>query len=311
MAWVAPSGSNGEKSPPGPPFIFAMYLLYVDASGSPQLGGDRDLYVSVGVCIHEGTWFALERRLEGLRRRYMHQAIEFEFHSKDFCVSISEQDAVPGFEGLDWDTRRAQVQRIREEKLKSSKGDDRRQRVKKYNGTHPFIHLTRKERRQLYVEALDLIGSHNGLVLFGEVCDKSHLLKKYGEVDAVKNNFTQLVTRFNAFVGRQNDTSGTDRRDKGIIVMDNEPTHEAEMSKLMGRFRSQGHPWGELEHVIENPFFVDSSSAMAVQAADICAYAVRRYVERAHLDSSHEYNDFMRLFHKFDRRGPRLDGIRH
>ena len=249
--------------------------------------------------------------MRGLRRKYMHQHIEFEFHAKDICVSISEQEKIEDFVELDRDARRASVQRVREEKLRAAKGNDRRQKIKKYNGTHPFIHLTRQERRQLYVDALDLIGSHNGLVLFGEVCDKTHLQKNTGEEDAFKNNFTQLITRFNAFVGRQNETSGTDGWDKGMLVMDNEPTHEAAMSELMRRFRAQGHPWSDLKHVIENPFFVDSASAMAVQAADLCAYAVRRYIERANLEHSYEREDFMRLFHRFDRRGPRLDGLRH
>jgi hypothetical protein len=35
MAWEILYGIAGDKTPPGPPFF--MFLLYIDASGTPEL----------------------------------------------------------------------------------------------------------------------------------------------------------------------------------------------------------------------------------------------------------------------------------
>jgi hypothetical protein len=47
------------------------------------------------------------------------------------------------------------------------------------------------------------------------------------------------------------------------------------------------------------------------QLADICGYALRRYVEKANRAGSHEEKQFSRIFHKFDRAGVKLHGLRH
>lgn len=95
---------------------------------------------------------------------------------------------------------------------------------------------------------------------------------------------------------------------KGLLIMDQEPSREDGYRRMLNSFRDHGHPWGNLRHVIEAPFFVESSLAPAIQAADICAHAVRRYLE--HLDGEHEVANFRRIFSKFDRSG-RLHGLRH
>ena len=76
-------------------------------------------------------------------------------------------------------------------------------------------------------------------------------------------------------------------------------------------FRSSGHRWGSLQHVIETPFFVDSKIVSGIQLADVCGYALRRYIAKANRVGSHEERQLLRIFHKFDRAGPRLHGLRH
>ncbi|ODU01343.1 MAG: hypothetical protein ABS79_01890 [Planctomycetes bacterium SCN 63-9] len=93
--------------------------------------------------------------------------------------------------------------------------------------------------------------------------------------------------------------------------MDKEPTRERQIEKIFDEYRAEGHPWGEINHVIESPFFVDSRRASAVQLVDLCSYAVRRYVERGAVEGSFEEQNFLRIFHKFDRAGPKLHGLRH
>lgn len=94
--------------------------------------------------------------------------------------------------------------------------------------------------------------------------------------------------------------------------MDDEPTYQTYIEKIHQEFRSTGHPWGKMTHVIESPFFIDSKKASGVQVVDLCTYAVRRYVEYGLKPGKiHEERNFLRIFHKFDRSGPRLHGLRH
>src|SRR5947209_5510093 len=122
-----------------------MYLLYIDASGAPEINPNDNLYVMAGICVHEGTWFALEKRVNGLKRKYELPGIPIELHAKDFCISFSEQGHVPDFSDLDWPDRRKAVLAIRSQKLSQCPPEKKQDLQKKYRSTDAFIHLTRQE----------------------------------------------------------------------------------------------------------------------------------------------------------------------
>lgn len=288
-----------------------MFLLYVDASGTPDVPGDRNVFAMVGICVHEGTWFALEKRVRRLKQKYALAGEDFELHAKDFCCSIREQDEIHDFARLEPAVRRQRVLALRAAKLAGLGGAQRASRQKKYRGTDPFVHLTRQERSALLEEALDLAGSHDGIRLIGEVIDKPYCFRRTGASDVMRQAFTQVVTRFDHFLKWLNDTKPPGRVDNGLLLMDREPTYEQRLSRILAEYRAQGHPWGELRHVLEAPFFVESASVSAVQLGDLCAYAVRRYVERASVAASPEEANFRRIWARFDRSGPRLHGLRH
>ncbi|MBI1368033.1 MAG: DUF3800 domain-containing protein [Planctomycetes bacterium] len=289
-----------------------MFILYVDASGQPEVAhGASPLYAMAGICVHEGTWFALESRFNTLKARYSCPGVEFELHAKDFCTTISEQDEIENFCELNWNERRCAVLERRSQKIALLKGEERRRKLKKYRATDPFVHLLRSERTRLLQEAIELIGTHTGIQLFGEVVDKGYLAKQTGARDAVEHTFTQLVSRFDMFLDRYNRNAPGTGVDKGLMVMDDEPSHAETMRDLFTRFRAQGHPWGKVNHVLESPFFVDSKMVSAVQAVDLCAYVLRRYVERANTRPNLEEVNFRRIFHQFDRAGGHLHGLRH
>ncbi len=58
-------------------------------------------------------------------------------------------------------------------------------------------------------------------------------------------------------------------------------------------------------HQVETPLFVDSQLTGMVQIADICSYALRRYLENG------ENELFDKVFKRADRRGKATVGIRH
>lgn len=303
-----------------------MYLLYTDASGTPELQDHSKEYTLVGVALPESAWQAFDRRIIEVKQKYGLVQTKAELHAKDFCISFNEQNDVDEFESLAWNERRAAVVDIRKVKLATYSEAKRKEKRAYFQRTLPYIHLSRAERSALLGEVLDAVGGFAEVRLFSEVIRKSD-----AKDDIVGQAFAQVVSRFDSFLERQNFTARkslerlqqqhphANRLDaaqeayvhKGLIIMDNEPSRETAYRAMLSGFRESGHPWGNLKHVIEAPFFVDSVLSPAVQVADICAYAVRRYIERASAEGSPEQTNFSRIFHLFDRGGNKLHGIRH
>jgi hypothetical protein len=301
-----------------------VHLLYTDASGTPELQDHSKEYVVVGVALPDSAWQKLDSEVFSIKQRYGLLQTRAELHARDFCVSFTEQDEIPDFQSLGWNERRAAVVEVRARKLREYTGAKRARKAKSFEETGPYVHLTRTERSALLQDVLDAVGGFGELVLFAEAVRKSH-----ASADIVSQAFTQVVSRFDSFLERKNQRSRrTFERlcekypklkreaaelgpaEKGLLIMDEEPAREASYRTMLASFRDSGHPWGQLKHVIEAPFFVDSSLSAAVQVADICAYAIRRYVEHGPSKGTAEEANFKRIFGRFDR-GAKLHGIRH
>jgi hypothetical protein len=295
-----------------------MYLLYADASGTADLSDTSTRHhVLLGLCVHEGTWFALDKRLNGLKSGYCQRGDEFELHAAQFACTIAEQDEVPGFAGMSWTDRRAKVAEIRRAKIAAEPtAAAKKTRADRYKRTEPFIHLTRQERSRLLEDALDLVGAHRGIVLFGEAISKAHPSVVGGHLDPVHQAFEQVVARFDAFLKRTDDwkLQKSPRRtiDNGLLVLDQDYSTEAALVNQFRNYRQRGHPWGKMRHVIDVPFFASSERVCGLQLVDICAYAVRRYLDKNAAAGSHEEKNFRRIFHRFDRDNlGKLHGLRH
>ncbi|MGF1632410.1 MAG: DUF3800 domain-containing protein [Phycisphaerae bacterium] len=294
-----------------------MFLLYLDASGTVQPTDSTLHYVLVGAAVHENTWVALNKRIRGLKDKYAFPGEDFELHVKDFCTGITEQYQIPGFEQMSIGDRREKVLALWQQKLSGDLTTRKRaSRIKAHRRTRPFVHLTRSQRSQLYEDALDLAGGHTGLVLFAEAIEKRHPGVLNGSVDCTRQAFEQVITRFDAFLRRKARWKGlsTNRRvhgDKGLIVMDRDLETEKDIERQFADYQSQGHPWGQLEYVMDAPFFVDSMKFPGTQLGDVCAYAVRRYLDKGAVAGSHEKKQFVRILQRFDRADGKLHGLRH
>jgi hypothetical protein len=184
---------------------------------------------------------------------------------------------------------------------------------KRFHRERPFAHLGRKQRTELYESVLDLIGTHDrGVRLFCSAIDKKYLLKTRGQrdLDLIAMALEQIVARFSTYLERHNSVAGPNgRKDKGMLVFDNEPTLEAQIREIYGRWRRNGHRWGTLDQIIDVPFFIDSQACSGVQAADICAYACRRHIE--HPDGAFELANLERILPNFDHANGVIHGFRH
>ena len=261
-----------------------MYILYLDESGVPEAHPSQTShYVFLGMAVHESTWFDLDRKVQKLRQRYARAGqLDFELHAAWMRRPYPEQDKIPNFSDLGTEARYEAVQDIRKREILENKisGRHKRERKRVHRNTEPFLHLTYDERLRLLDEALKIVGGYRGrLTLFAEAIRKERL---FPGADAIDQAFTQVVTRFEAFLKRRKDEWG-----------------------ILRGFQREGARWRNIDRVIEAPFFFDSETSSGVQVTDLCAYALRRYLE------NDEEVRFRSIFSKFDRTGSGLHGIRH
>jgi hypothetical protein len=73
----------------------------------------------------------------------------------------------------------------------------------------------------------------------------------------------------------------------------------------MKQFHQRGTMWTRVSSIIETPLFVDSQLTSMVQIADVCAYAIRRYLE------NNENEIFDLIFQRADRKDRIVVGVRH
>jgi hypothetical protein len=115
--------------------------------------------------------------------------------------------------------------------------------------------------------------------------------------------FEQIVSRFEQYLARTEGGAGP--RSYGLLVHDNNQTVALKHTALMRNFHASGTLWTRVDRIIETPLFVDSKLTSMVQAADLCAYAFRRFVENGESDL------FSRIMPRADRVGLKAVGVRH
>jgi len=115
--------------------------------------------------------------------------------------------------------------------------------------------------------------------------------------------FEQLVSRFEQYL--KITSSGVAGENFGLLIHDNNETVARKHTDLMQRFHKGGTLWTNVENIIETPLFVDSRLTSMVQVADVCCYALRRYLENGEVEL------FDLVFQRADRKDGIVVGVRH
>lgn len=285
-----------------------MYFCYLDESGTPEDAGTSH-YVLVGVAIPAEQWKSSDFQITSVKRKYGLEHAEI--HTGWLLRRYLEQERIPGFAGLAREDRRAAVERERKGTLLHTaavKPHALQSVQKNLRKTAAYIHLTMDERRQLVKEVADIVGGWNEARLFAEAIDKRHYTQT---APVLESAFEQVVTRFDAFLehrakwlnaqGRKNDACNL----TGLLIEDNNTTANRKLTRLMRRFHSEGTLFRAIQRIIETPLFVDSELTSMVQVADICAYAIRRFLE------NNEEELLNTIYSRFDRARSRVVGLRH
>lgn len=282
-----------------------MYLLYLDESGTVDLSSSTLHFAFLGLAVPVGQWKKLDQEVFNVKKRYKLQAAEI--HTAWMLRKYPAQDQIPDFALLDSVQRADRVAEKRREKfsqfLKYKTAQQIKEIRKNFRMTSPYVHLTIAERENCIQEILALVAKWDECRLFAEVVNKAEFQRKHSVDYIFENSFTQVVSRFEQFLSYRGSFKGENLF--GLLIQDNNPTVSKRLTEAMRVFHQRGTVWTGIDHIVETPFFVDSSLTGMIQVSDVLAYITRRYFDNREKDL------FEKIFPKFDRAGRKLVGIRH
>jgi hypothetical protein len=281
-----------------------MYICYLDESGTPEVPGTSSHFVLCGLALPVSNWRASDRAIGEILAKYGLAAQEL--HTAWMARSYLEQNRIPDFEKFDYSERRSKVRSFRiAELLKLQRAGNAkayRQAKKNFSKTEGYIHLTHAERMQVLREVADLVSGWGNARLYAECIDKVHFDPTKTGKALEEQAFEQVVSRFQKSLSRNTST----RNMPGLIVHDNNESVATKHTELMRGYHEKGTLWTAISNIVETPLFVDSSLTRMVQLADLCAYALRRYIENSEVEL------FRRIFVRADRSiDGRVQGVRH
>lgn len=281
-----------------------MYLCYVDESGVPEIPGNSSHFVLAGIAIPVERWREADSRIATVMDRY--GLGEAELHAAWMLRKYPEQMRISGFESMSASARRSEVMKLRAAEVYRVRklGDSKRNSdlKKNYKKTESYIHLAWDQRKQAVLEIAQTIGRWNWARLFAECIDKAHFDPARAQCSVGEQAFEQLISRFERFL---TNTESIGHQNFGLIIHDNNQTISAKHTELMRRFHAQGTLWTHVTRIMETPLFVGSELTRMVQIADLCGYAIRRYIENS------ETELFEPIFQRADRIRQTVVGVRH
>ncbi len=283
-----------------------MYLCYIDESGGSSLNDNTSHFVLAGLCIPIWKWKYCENQISKIKRNY--DLENAEIHSGWILRSYHEQQNIPDFDSHSRHQRKIEVRQYRRNRLleiqRTNNSKKYNQVKKNYKNTEPYIHLTIEERRQFMAEIAITIGSWSFARLFAECIDKVFYDPEIAPQTIDEQAFEQVVSRFEKYLQIRPKYSSK-RKNYGLLIHDNNFNIEKKHTEMMKGFHKHGTLWTRIDNIIETPLFVSSELTSLIQIADVCGYALRKYVEKS------DESLFDPIFQRADRRGNKTVGIRH
>lgn len=284
-----------------------MYICYIDESGTSDIPGNTSHFVLAGLSVPIWHWKDCDKSIEVIKKRYALE--DSEIHVAWMLRSYLEQTQISNFDTLDYAQRKSQVESLRRRKLlelqRVGNPNLYKQTKKNYEKTKSYIHLSYNERKKLVIDIARCISQWGFARLFAECIDKVHFdpSRNTRPQTIDEQSFEQIVSRFERYL--QIMEKGSSDRTFGLLIHDNNATVSKKHTELMNKFHQKGTLWTQLKSIIETPLFVDSQLTSMVQIADVCAYALRRYLE----NSEDELFDL--IFQRADRKDNTVVGVRH
>lgn len=282
-----------------------MYFCYIDESGTPDIPGNSSHFILAGISIPVERWKKCDQAISAIKTKY--SLSDSEIHTAWMLRKYLEQSHITNFKTLSASQRTYEVEKLRTQeilRLQRAKNPKLlRQTKKNYEKTKAYIHLTFDERKAFINEVAVCISKWTFARLFAECVDKIHFDPNRAIHSIERQSFEQVVSRFETYLQKNCKASG--KQCVGLLIHDNNETVSKRHTQLMKEFHKVGTFWTNISQIIETPLFVDSQLTSMVQIADLCSYALRRYVE------NDEDELFDLVFHRADRNRSIVVGIRH
>lgn len=281
-----------------------MYLLYIDESGTSAIPGNTSHFILSGISVPIWHWKDCDREIGTIKNKY--QLENSEIHTAWILRKYLEQNRIPNFSSLSYTQRRQEVEKYRRIELlrlqKTNNSKHYKQTKKNYRKTADYVHLLFNERKQLIIDIAKCVSSWGFARLFAECIDKVHFDPSRSSQDIDTQAFEQIVSRFEHYLENIGDEQ---KKYFGLLIHDNNETVAKKHTELMINFHSKGTLWTDIKNIIETPLFVNSELTCLVQIADLCSYAIRRYLENG------ENELFEYIFIRADRKFDKVVGMRH
>ncbi|MCP3978774.1 MAG: DUF3800 domain-containing protein [bacterium] len=248
-----------------------MLILYIDESGVEELKAPPEHFVLLGVMIPADQWKRLDGFLDRKKAKYGLEGVEI--HTAWMTRRYAEQESIPDFEKLDRNARRAAVTTAIRQRAGVLGVQGNSKKIKSYRRQsktiEPYIHLTHDERLKCLEDLARELASWGTVRIFGEAISKRDFSVRNKTPYEVA--FEQVMTRFEAYLAQV--------KESGIVVHDNNTTVAPRLTKLSRKFHQQGTLYRRIRNIVETPLFVDSALTSMIQMADMCAFALRRFLE--------------------------------
>lgn len=278
-----------------------MHAIYVDESGTPEESGGTACFAVVGLSLPLSEWKTCDSQMRSVLKKHGMDGVEL--HSAWMARYYPEQERIFGFISATPGARREMVIEERKKDLAKASlaGTHSVKSLKKnYDKTSSYIHLTHSERLSALREVAETIGSWEFARLFGEARMKK-LVGREQNARSREEALEQITTRFELYLSKVHGSSAL-----GIMIHDQHQAASVRLTSLFRAWQENGTSYAGIPHIVETPLFVDSSLTTMVQAADLAAYATRRFFENAETDL------FDRIYSRFDRNSAgKLVGLRH
>jgi len=283
-----------------------MYLCYIDESGTSDVPGTSSHFVLLGIAIPIEKWKDYKASIVKIKGKY--ELAGKEIHTAFMLRRFIEQDKISNFEKLSYKQRRIAVAKERTKYLVqlNSQGKTKKlSRVKRdYSKNEEYIHLTLKEREDFVLDVAKQIGRWTKARIFAECIDKAHYSQPKSQYESINHQaFEQLVSRFETYLKIA--TRNLGNKQFGLLIHDNNETVERKHTEMMTKYQETGTLWTSINNIIDTPLFVDSKLTSMVQIADLCSFALRRYLERS---EEPLYNEVIK---RADKKEERMVGVRH
>ncbi|MBZ0273946.1 DUF3800 domain-containing protein [bacterium] len=270
----------------------------MDESGVEQRNAGSNHFIVLGLAVPISRWKEFDKQIETIKAR--HALDNVEIHTAWVARRYREQEAIHDFESLSAEQRREAVWSEAKRRSGELGIGGNMAKIKSYRREYraiaPYVHLTRDERQIALADLAREIGLWSELRVFAEAISKPDF-NWQGTASPYEIAFEQIISRFDIMLANFNLN--------GLIIADNNDTAAPRLTRLCRLFHERGTFYREIRQVIETPLFVDSALTTMIQMADLCAYALRRYIEN-------EEDDLWRHIEpRVDRRGTQLVGLRH